>query len=223
MAPFLEQTEYTPEICCAILDEALGLLRVMRQSAIDNDRLKYILANHFGNNDFRSFCCFGHQGDPVPLDLFNSLCILPSTGWNVHLVGSSPDSITPSWDGTSSAAVDVRLRNKFSLVSENINTLFSNILKSHPDETFINSNLPFKGGIGPAWILSILGLKRHFKEDFCLPPLLELRRRISISLDGAVANRKADPAYKLFSKASGLLWQSVDDTFDVNKVYLEVC
>jgi hypothetical protein len=184
MAPFLEQTEYTPEICCAILDEALGLLRVMRQSAIDNDRLKYILANHFGNNDFRSFCCFGHQGDPVPLDLFNSLCILPSTGWNVHLVGSSPDSITPSWDGTSSAAVDVRLRNKFSLVSENINTLFSNILKSHPDEAFINSNLPFKGGIGPAWILSILGQKRTFSIYFCWTTCIRLNERDTTLTNG---------------------------------------
>ena len=223
MAPPLEQTEYTSEICCAILDEGLALLRVMRQSAIDSERLKYILANHFGNNDFRSFCCFGHQGDPVPLELFNSLCILPSTEWNLHLVASSPDSITPSWDDTSSVAVDVRRRNKFSLLSENITTLLSNILKSHPDEAFISSNYPRTGSIGPAWILSILGLNRQVKGDFAVPPLVELRRRISISLDIAVANKKADPAYRLFTQPSGLLWQSVDDTFDVNKVYLEVC
>ena len=53
--------------------------------------------------------------------------------------------------------------------------------------------------------------------------LEELRRRISISLDGAVAKKTKHTAIKLLSQETGLLWQTPDDTFDVNQVYLEVC
>jgi hypothetical protein len=88
----------------------------------------------------------------------------------------------------------------------------------------LNTYFPICGTIGPAWILAILGRKRsNSKGDFVVPPLEELlRRRISLSLDAALALKESSPAIRFFSQDTGFLWQSVDDSFDVNKVYLEV-
>jgi hypothetical protein len=38
-----------------------------------------------------------------------------------------------------------------------------------------------------------------------------------------VKNKRLHPASNLFSPATGFIWQSVDGSFDVNKVYLDVC
>jgi hypothetical protein len=183
---------YTNENCQSILDEAVGLLRVMRQAEPGKTRLNFLLAEHFASNDFRSFCCFGHEGDQVSLEQFKSLCIRPSTEWNVHLVDSSSSVIEPAFEDASA----FQLEQKLKLVSDNVSTLLGHILLTHPHAELINSYFPICGTIGSAWILAILGRKRNnSKGDFVVPPLEELRRRISLSLDAALALKESSEAW----------------------------
>jgi hypothetical protein len=116
------------------------------------------------------------------------------------------------------------MEHKFTLVSENITTLFSNLLRSHSEKELIQSCIPRGTGIGTPWILAILGRRRGYcTTGFVVPPLEELRRRISLSLNGALAKKRTHPATRLFSQDNGFLWQAVHDSFDVNRVYLDVC
>lgn len=208
----------TNENCNLILEEALGLLELTRQSEPRTARLNFLLANHFASNDFRSYCCFGHAGDDVSLEVFNSLCILPNTDWVVHL-DSSSSTIQPAW-----ADSPCPVSEKFAVVSSNISILFWNVLKTHPESELITSLIPRNGKVGSPWILAILGRNRnHTSGDFSVPPLHELRRRISLSLDASLVDKRLNPLSKFFSSKNGFLWQTVDDSFDVNKVYLEVC
>jgi hypothetical protein len=218
MLPLPANHEFTPENSKLILDEALVLLEARRRSEPGTTRLNYLLANHFASNDFRSFCCFGHKGDDVSLELFNSLCILPSTDWAVHLVPVS-STIQLAWAESSDIVVE-----KITAVSQNIFTLLQNILKSHPKSAEIVSFFPRNNELPPGWVLSILGRKnRGANRDFTPPSLEELRRRISLSIDGTLARKSSETTHRFFSKENGLLWQTVDDSFDVNKVYLKVC
>jgi hypothetical protein len=207
---------HTDDSCEQILEEVVGLLEVMRQPPPCTDRLNFLLATHF-----RSFCCFGHDGDVVSLDLFNSLCFLPSNDWKVRLdfaVGSStiqPVPVDPSF-----SALHCLLQQKYELVRATINTLLLNVLKFHKEKDFINALLP--RNIGASWSLAALGLKDSAAK-FVVPPLPELRRRITLSLDGAVVKKRSLPASKFFSQDTGFLWQTPDDSFDVNKVHLELC
>jgi hypothetical protein len=216
-----DQHEYTEESCRDILEEVISLLEVMRQPTSHSGRLNVLLANHFGSNIFRSFCCFGHDAEDVPLELFNSLCFLPSNDWKVSLdfMVGSPSTIQPLPVEPSFSSAHYLLHQKYQLACGIINTLLISVLESHPEKDFIKGYLP---NIGDRWSLSILGLKDRDRK-FVVPSLYEIRRRISLSLDGAVVKKRLHPASNLFSPATGFLWQSLDDSFDVNKVYLDVC
>jgi hypothetical protein len=212
---------HTDDSSKQILEEVVGLLEVMRQPPPCTDWLNFLLAKHFGSNHFRSFCCFGHDGEVVSLDLFNSLCFLPSNDWKVRLdfaVGSStiqPVPVDPSF-----SALHYLLQQKYELVRATINTLLLNVLKFHKEKDFINDLLP--RNIGASWSLATLGLKDSAAK-FVVPPLPELRRRITLSLDGAVVKKRSLPASKFFTQDTGFLWQTLDDSFDVNTVHLEAC
>ena len=210
--------EFTLENSNAILVEALSLLEARRNAEPANTRLEHLLANHFSRNDFRSLCCFGHKGGVVSVELFNSLCILPSTDWAIHLVGGSA-SIQPAF-----TAMSVAVLEQIKLLTENVIILFGDILESHPQSDLIRSNFP-RGGLVPSlWVLAILGLKKHDgKSDYKPPTLDELRRRIALSLDASIVKKLDKPASQFFSQDNGFLWQKVDDSFDINKVYLSVC
>ncbi len=214
---------YTLESCRQILDETIGLLEVTKQSVPNLDRLNLLLSKHFANNEFRSHCCFGHSNADVSLELFNSLCVLPSTDWTVHLVASDHSPILqPSHADVSSA--QLAYDQKFKLISTNISTLLVNIANLHPLKDQIRSSMTRSPTLSTPWILSILGRKRQSSTtNFVAPPLEELRRRISASINGALTKQLTHPSTKLFSQETGLLWQSLDDSFDVHKVYLDVC
>ena len=214
--------DYTEEGCRLILAEAIGLLGVMRQSAPRSTRLNFLLANHFVSNNFRSFCCFGHDGDEVSLELFNSLCILPSTDWNTRVdLDPNSSTIQPSLVESSFSAANYRLGQKYDLAAQNILTLLTKILETHPDGEYI---LGFVSrSLAPPWSLAILGLKTQSSVSLVVPPIEELRRRISLSIAGALLKKQANPGCKFFSQDTGFLWQTIDDSFDVNKTYLKVC
>jgi hypothetical protein len=203
----------TDDSCKQILEEVVGLLEVMRQPPPCTDRLNFLLATHFGSTHFRSFCCFGHDGDFVSLE--------PSNDWKVRLdfaVGSStiqPVPVDPSF-----STLHYLLKQKYELVRAAINTLLLNVVKFHKEKDFINAHLPRI--IGASWSLAMLGLKDS-SAKFVVPPLPELRRRITLSLDGAVVIKRSLPASKFFSEDTGFLWQTLDDSFDVNKEHLEAC
>jgi hypothetical protein len=178
------------------------------------------LGNHFSSNEFRSFCCFGHKGENVSLELFNCLCILPSTQWYVGLNSDSLGVIQAS--ALDSLASQEGQINKLLLATKNITTLLMNVLKFHPESEYILSHIPRDNKIPSPWTLGILGLQRVV-STFVLPPLAELRRRITLSLDAGVLKKRDAPGTRLFSQVCGFLWQKLDDSFDVNRVYLEVC
>lgn len=215
---------YTLPSCHGILAETISLLQVMRQTAPELNRLNQLLESHFLSDEFRSICCFGRKGHNISLALFNSLCILPSTDWGVTLhVQESPSSImrlqaTP----LSQHERLIHKQQKLLHCAQIITTLMGNILLVHPDQEFIKNSMPLNNEISQAWILAILGLKT-MTTNVDIPGLPELRRRITLSLNAAVLKKRSHPPYKFFSQASGFLWQQVDDTFDVNQVYLEVC
>jgi hypothetical protein len=146
------------ETCGDILQETLGLLEVVKRSAPPTAHLQTLLGNHFTSNDFRSFCCFGRSGEDVSLELFNCLCILPSTKWNVCLNSDTLGGIEAS-PMDSSAALDGRL-NKLVITTKNVTTLLMNVLKFHPDSEFILSLIPWDNLIPPTWTLAILGKER---------------------------------------------------------------
>jgi hypothetical protein len=217
-------TSYTQESCSFILEQVVELFQAMRMSNPQKVRLNNLLTEHFGSRDFRSLCCYGHTGEEVTLDEFNILCILPSTNWNVRL-GSDPNSdvLKASTVGSSKAEKD-RL-DLSSLAGKNIALLVKNILKTHPDSEFIQSN--FSRGtstpIPTPWTLALLGLRRAPTTHIMFPDLPELRRRITICLNGAIPLKRANAKFRFFSQEAGFLWQQLDDSFDVNRVYLEVC
>jgi hypothetical protein len=64
----LTADQYTGKACQEILQEAVLLLEVLRQTSGETDRLNFLLAEHIGRNDFRSYC-FGHDGAQVSLEL----------------------------------------------------------------------------------------------------------------------------------------------------------
>ena len=161
--------------CKLVLDEALGLLEVMRRSEPGMERLKFSLANHFTKNDFRSFCCHGNGDDDVSLETFNSLCTLPPTDGVMRLNGGST-AMQPEWIGPPFSP-----EQKFKLVSANMVLLVTNILETHPDGPHVTAQM--RGDIGSPWILAVLGRNRDISSgDFFVPPLPELRRRICLSL-----------------------------------------
>ena len=210
---------YTPENCNTILAETLELLDIMIHSDHSNQRLEILLNTHFGSQDFRSTLCFGQAGAEVSLDDFNSMCILPSTDWSLRLTDPTSSSIS-----TSLSVSPFPEEDKIEYVSSNIKLLFSNILKDHPEAEFIRSNIPRDGSIGPAWTFAILGLKKSFRPGyFQVPSLPELRRRISLAVDASILRKRDKPALQFFTRATGLLWKPAIDSFDVNKIYLEVC
>jgi hypothetical protein len=216
--------DYTEDSCRLILDEAVTLLEDTRLAAPSHQRLNLLLANHFVSNNFRSVCCFGHSKNQVSLEQFNSLCLLPSTNWTTRLdfLEDSTTTILPSPVDSTFSASNYLLEQKYTLLGENVVILLLNILESHPEREFILEHVPRT--IGPLWSLAILGLKKdHNKELAVIPNLEELRRRITLSLHGAVAKKRASPAIKFFSQDNGFMWQALDDSFDVNKVYLQVC
>ena len=210
---------YTSENCKTILEETIELLDLIIRSDDGNQRLKFLLNTHFVSQDFRSTLCFGQAGAEVSLDDFNSLCILPSTDWALRLIDHTSSRISASLSASPFSDEE-----KIEYVSANIKILFANILKNHPESEFIASNIPRTGSVGPAWTFAILGLKKGFHiGNFLVPSLPELRRRIALAVDGAILKKRAKPTLHFFTRDTGLLWKPADDSFDVNKIYLEVC
>jgi hypothetical protein len=128
--------------------------------------------------------------------IFSILCFLPSNDWKVRLgfaVGSStiqPVPVDPSF-----SALHYLLQQKRELVRATINTLLLNMLKFHKEKDFINDHLP--RNIGASWSLAMLGLKDSAAK-FGVPPLPELRRQITLSLDVAVVKKCSLPASEFF-------------------------
>ncbi len=215
---------HTEESCRLILDETLTLLEDVRLAAPSNQRLNLLLANHFVSNNFRSVCCYGHSNEEVSLEEFNSLCLLPSANWTsrIDFLEDSATIILPSPVDSAFSASNYLLEQTCTLLGENVVTLLKNMRDTHPEREFINEHFPRT--MCPLWSLVMLGLKKdHNKELAVIPNLEELRRRMSLSLHGAVAKKRAKPASKFFSQENGFLWQGLDAPFDANKVCLQVC
>ncbi len=196
---------YTEESCRLILDETLTLLEDVRLAAPSNQRLNLLLANHFVSNDFRSVCCYGHSNEEVSLEEFNSLCLLPSANWTsrIDFLEDSATIILPSPVDSTFSASNYLLEQKYTLLGENVVTLLKNMKDSHPEREFINEHFPRK--TCPLWSLAMLGLKKdHNKQLAVVPNLEELRRRISLSLHGAVAKKRVSPAIRLLGSLHAL-------------------
>ena len=171
MAPLNDQSPYTQISCRLILDETFRLLKLTKLSETHSDRLNILLSKHFANNQFRSLCCFGNSAGEVPLELFKTLCVLPSTDWNVHLAVSEHSStIWATWADSSAATPDFEM--KYNYIATNIATLLVNLSNSHPQKELICSCITRSAIISPPWIMAILGRKRDSSyANFVAPSL----------------------------------------------------
>jgi hypothetical protein len=138
----------------------------VKRSAPPTAPLQKLLGNHFASNDFCSFCYFGRNGEDVSLELFNSLCILPSTKWNVSLNSDALGGIQAS-TMDSLVAQDHQL-NKLLLATKNFTTLLMNVLKFHPESQFIFSYIPRDHLIPPPGPLPFWAF-RELPQFLCSP------------------------------------------------------
>jgi hypothetical protein len=227
-----EQKElYSVDGCALILKELNQLLLVFHKTEHQLAKLKDLIDKHMGGDDkrseqFRSFCCFGHNDAPVSLDLFNQLCILPSTDWQVSLYrNTAHDSIEPI--SLSATAINKLKLDSFVSATDNVRQLFGGIRVSpefHKDQHTITAGIP-SSGISPSWTSAILGLKTNSTYISLIPPTSVLRERITCSLKYSLLKKKEGSGlFRFFCSESGSAWQRVvDNSFDVNAFYLKAC
>jgi hypothetical protein len=183
-----------------ILDETLELLGLYRNASSNLERLRILLRTHFGEDikgmNFRSFCCFGREGEIVSLELFNRLCILPKTGWGIQLSdqGSSivPSALTPeeTHQYTSQFATTV---------GDILRDILLGVINSHSMKETIILCIPIRGGIPFSWFQSIIG-PEYKDSHFTLAPLTTLRDRISRCLDHALQDLLTYHTFFFFGK-----------------------
>jgi hypothetical protein len=212
--------------CQQILDETAVLLQGFYESSSDRSKLDVLLGTYFQDdakgNEFRSQCCFGRPGEEVSLDQFNQLCILPITQWRIRLAtnGSLTTVVSPF-------ILEPREREHFTAnfattAARNISAILHDIVKEHPDGKSILSHIPRTGGIPLSWSTHIIGVK-NLSPPYILPPLAILRERIASSLQLGLERKLVQPSFKLFCAESGSLWHVIDDTLDINAIYLKAC
>ena len=213
---------YSVASCQKIMEETAPLLGLFRTSQKDLSRLQDLISEHFQDNDFRSYCCFGVPGQSVSLQVFNELCILPATDYDVRL----------SQDELSGPIAPLNLlpdeKKKYiddfaATANKNILAIFSEIAKCHPRKTEIFGFIP-ADGIPLTWSLQIVGNigNKNKASPHSLPPLSVLRQRILCSIDRAFEARDADKQIKFFCKETGAMWQSAsDDALDAKAIYLQ--
>ena len=217
---------YSSIACQKILEEFAPLLSLYRSSQDVLDRLQTLITDHFQDDDFRSYCCYGVAGRQVPLQLFNELCILPATEYNVQL----------SEDGPSGALAPSKLlpdeKEKYlddfaSTACKNILSIFTEIVNFHPRKVEILGYIP-EEGLPLTWSLQILGSilgsigNMNLASPPRLPSLPILRKRIQLSIDMTFDAKVADKKLRFFSKVTGAMWQnSIDDAFDAKAIYLQ--
>ena len=218
---------YTAVDCQKILDEIAPLLGLFHSSFQRLERLQELLSLHFQDNsqgeDFRSVCCYGKLGMPVPLALFNALCILPATNYCVQLAQTTTAGII------SPRILKEEEKNKYlddfvSTASANILSILNEIIDSHPRSNEILAFISEKDGIPLTWSLQIIGniSNKNQLSPHCLPPLPVLRQRIRCSIDKGFIARETDNQLRLFCQKTGAMWQtSDDDTFNAEDVYIK--
>jgi hypothetical protein len=92
----------------------------------------------------------------------------------------------------------------FKVLAPNIQALLWNTINFHPEMEFLKSSIPRTNPIGPGWAQAIIGLKSGTVPPmFVVPSLPELRRRIALSLDAAIVQKRLTPGLGIFSKMQG--------------------
>ena len=169
-----------------ILDETLELLGLYRNASSNLERLRILLRTHFGEDikgmNFRSFCCFGREGEIVSLELFNRLCILPRTDWGIQLSGQGssivPSALTPAETQKFTSQLQFA-----TTVGDMLRDILFGILNSHSQKVMILKAVPLDG-IPFSWFQAIIGPEYKPKSYFTLAPAVTtFRDRISRCLD----------------------------------------
>jgi hypothetical protein len=220
---------YTAGQAEQILGETVALLQQLHAPSHDLSRLEFLLSHHFQDNpkglSFRSLCCFGRTGVDVSLDMFNQLCILPKTDWQVRLSlgnDSNVKHVEPTLVDRDTR--EIYLLDLTALASKNIRAILNDILQNHPSSSTISAFLSSPSGLPLSWCTAILGLKGvEYQKHFQLPSNPILRHRITLCMDMALQKKRDNPYFKLFCAESGSFWNRPDDSLDINSIYLKTC
>jgi hypothetical protein len=193
--------DYSADECQDILAKTILLLKKRVTASQDTHLLHYLIEKHFQDidhgNEFRSLCCFGSKRVAIYVELFNSLCILPATNWDVCL------SANRSTAAIEACLMDISFQENvlldfFSTARNNIVTIVDALLRTHLQGDLIRSFIP-RQGIPSRWTGSILGIET-LETKTVLPPTHILSERVSRCLQVSLERKALHSALHFFQR-----------------------